>query len=189
MKTIAFHRAPGEPVVMPLSIDIVVDSALVMPDKPLFLPDFTDRWSAMLYPAYRVSRLGKSITPKFAPRYYDAVTLALRIVPTDILQNLHDGLRSTGMVGVFDHCVAMGKWVPVPLDSEPAIIEAFGVTAELTSEQIGVDHALSALSQFTTLKIGDVIMPCHLPLSFIPAPGADFSAKLNADTVLSVRIR
>lgn len=187
MKTIAFQRTPGEPVVMPLRIDLIADSALVQYDKPVFLPDFTDRWSAVLYVAYRISRLGKSITPKFAPRYYDAVTLALRVLPSHLLQMLYQGYSPTGIGGVFDNCVAIGKWMP--LSDKPLSIQTTDIDITLTSEQTGIDSTLSAISQFSTLKMGDIIMPCHLPLAITPAPGTDLTASLDGTPVLPIRIR
>ena len=189
MKAIAFQRTPGEPVIMPLRIDLIAYSALVPYNRPVFLPDFATQWNAVLYVAYRVSRLGKSITPKFAPRYYDAVTLALRLIPSHLLAMLRNGYFPTGIGGVFDHCVALGQWMPLPEQDEPLVIEATELSATLTAQQTGIDQALSALSQFSTLKMGDIIMPCHLPLAITPKPGIDFTATLSAEPVLPIRIR
>ena len=57
----------------PLSdIDFHPDSALLLPGRPLFYPDFGGDWHACLFLAIRINRLGKSVSEKFAPRYYDS---------------------------------------------------------------------------------------------------------------------
>lgn len=102
---------------------------------------------------------------------------------------LRNGYFPTGIGGVFDHCVALGQWMPLPEQDEPLVIEATGLSATLTAQQTGIDQVLSALSQFSTLKMGDIIMPCHLPLAITPKPGIDFTATLSAEPVLPIRIR
>lgn len=55
-------------------IHIIPDSAIGRDSQPWFLPDFGEAWRGYDAVAVRVSRLGKSIAPKFAERYVDAMT-------------------------------------------------------------------------------------------------------------------
>lgn len=190
MKTVAFQRTPGATFVQPLQLDLIADSALVMPDKPIFLPDFTDKWSMVVYVAYRISRLGKGIAPKFASRYYDAVTVAVRLLPAHLLDMLYRGYSPTGVGGVFDNCLALGKWLPLPADpSTPLAVIAQDIDYQLTPSMIDVDNAVSLLSQISTLKTGDIVMPCHLPMAIAPSAGMELNFSLQGSPVLPLRIR
>ena len=68
MKVIAFDRTPDSPLDMPLGADIMPDSAIIKDSKPFFLPPLSDNWDYYICPAFRVSRLGKNIGVRFAPR-------------------------------------------------------------------------------------------------------------------------
>jgi len=189
MKIIAFDRHPGTPVNRPLNLELIADSAVVLPGKPLFLPDFTDRWNAELYPAFRISRLGKGITPKFAPRYYDAFTLALRIIPAAVLEQLRAGNMPCGIAGAFDHNLALGQWTALPEENNAVNISCGPFRTSLSLADTGINETLSAFSDVATLKMGDIMIPCRMPLSFTPAVGTGITATIDANTVLSVRIR
>lgn len=64
------------------------DSTVIRSDNPFFVPDFDTEFR--LYPslAIRIDRLGKSIAPKFAHRYYAQVTLAATVRAENILSEL-----------------------------------------------------------------------------------------------------
>lgn len=189
MKIVAYSRIPGETIPQPLPVDIIPDSAIVPYNRPVFLPDFTRSWAADICPAYRISRLGKGITPKFAPRYYDAVTLALRLIPTQILQQLHNRMQPTGVAGVFDNCLPLGQWIPLT-DTPPDLhIQAPGIDLQLTHRHCDIDHTLAAISEIATLKTGDIILPCRLPLATVMTPDTDFTIELNGTPVLPIRLR
>lgn len=188
MKIVAFQRHPGEVFARPLRIDLIADSAVVPCGKPLFLPDFTDEWCAELCVAFRISRLGKGIARKFSPRYYDAMTLVLKMVPAVMYAGLQDGTFPQGMTGVFDNCAAMGHWIDLPEDGAPVRIECCDVVLETNLGALGIDEAVSALSSLATLKMGDVVIPCRVPVSFIPAPGKVVSASVGGNNVLDVRV-
>lgn len=178
MKIIAFVRRPGETVTMPPRIEAIPDSAITVPNRPLFLPDFSAEWSGNVCPAYRISRLGKEIGRRFASRYYDAVTLALRIHPVDIVP--------CGICSVFDSCVTLGEWLP--LQEGNLEVGYAGLTLSLTPEEIDIDGAIEAISHYCTLKTGDIVMPCVLPVTFPLIPDHPLTATLGAST-FTVKIK
>lgn len=190
MKILAFARHPGEPLHHPLRLDIIADSAIVTYNKPVFLPDFTPHWTADIYPAYRVSRLGKGITPKFAPRYYDAVTLAMRLIPSHTIQELQQGHHPGGVTSLFDNCLAVGQWIPIdPTNSPTLAIKAPGIDTTLTHNQTAIEPILSEISHIATIKTGDILMPCRIPMAANLTPGIDITITLNNLPVLPIRLR
>ena len=48
------------------------DTAILKDGKPFFLPDFSQNMEYETELVVRICRLGRNISTKFAPRYYDA---------------------------------------------------------------------------------------------------------------------
>lgn len=189
MKVIAFNRHPGFPVRIPPEVEIIVDSATVAAGRPVFLPDFADGWMARLYPAYRVNRLGKDIGEKFAPRYYDSFTIALRLVPAPLERALTGAAAPAGVLGLFDYCLALGEWMPVPEPDKTLHLQSGDLAIDISPAETSVDEAVSVLSRFTTLKMGDVVLPCALPDMISVKAGDDISITLNGSALAPFRVR
>ena len=60
------------------------DSAWVKDSKPFFIPDFSKRVDYETELVVRICRLGKNIAPRFAHRYYDAVTVGIDFTARDL---------------------------------------------------------------------------------------------------------
>lgn len=190
MKVIAFDRRPDGAFVEPPAVELIADSAVVLPPHPLFLPDFDANWEARICPAYRIGRLGKSIAQKFASRYIDAYTLALRIVPVDTNRELQSAALPCGLDGLFDSALTLGRWTEI----DESLPETFEVVSGAL--RVAIDNhfdaacrALESISRYATVKTGDVICPSWIPAGVVPAVGLDIEAAVNGATCLSVRIR
>ena len=77
------HPFPAEPVVF-----MKPDSSLLKKNKPFFLPDFSDEIHYETEVVIKISKLGKSIEPRFAYRYYDEVTVGIDITARDLQRKL-----------------------------------------------------------------------------------------------------
>ena len=58
------------------------DSAILKDGKPFFVPDFSHEVHYETEVVVRICRLGKNIAPRFAHRYYDAVSYTHLTLPT-----------------------------------------------------------------------------------------------------------
>ncbi len=183
MKIIAFDRTPDSPMIMPPRVELVADSSVTLTGKPMFLPDFTDNWEASVYLAVRVSRLGKSVSEKFAMRYFDAYTAAVRLRPA--------GVELTpGMAGLIDYTTALGTWIPATETGGSALdIECGGITTRIEHPGEMAAESVRAISEYATLKIGDVIMVCHSTATIPVTIGTDLSARISGHEVLEARIK
>ncbi|MDE6115912.1 MAG: fumarylacetoacetate hydrolase family protein [Duncaniella sp.] len=154
MKIISVHRLDPS-----LVIDIHPDSTVVLPGRPFFLPEDGDLRVARAHVAVRISRLGKNISRKFAPRYYDGITVGLRLTPAG---EIADEMK--GVVSAMDSSTVFGEW------REPSVAEAEmeanvgGVTCALGGLLPQIDCAISEISKYMTLKMGDVVM---LPVFYV----------------------
>ncbi len=183
MKLIALSRRPGAALEPFPRAAIIPDSAIILPGRPLFVPDFTDRWRAELLPAVRISRLGKGMAERYASRYYDAVTLLMRLCPPEEFEG--------ALASAFDGAIMLGSWLPLSgIDlSEPLEIRAGEMTVTLTPPEMALDAAIAAIGQLMTLRNGDIIAPVAIPLSIAPAPGIIIEASLNNQPALRARLK
>lgn len=156
MKTIRVISLPPS-----LDIDIHPDSAMLLPGRPFFMPEWGEGWVARLHPALKIGRLGKNIAPKFAARYYDGITLALRVTLPDETrhQGILSGMDSTLVTGEWlePACAESGLTVRVAV-SMPAGDETVAETVEIAPLRAAADGIIASVSEYMTLKMGDVIL-------------------------------
>lgn len=169
------------------------DSAIVRTDNPWFVPDFDEEYR--LYPviAVRIDRLGKSVSPKFATRYYNEATICL----TACAQNLLNRLRENGLpwdkAVCFDKSCMIGDFIPFSAISEDdtLIVEMAGniIKPRLDGIKNIIDNAISAVSHNNTIKTGDLILIPASDEYFIPSPGNNLTAGCSSGNLLEIRIK
>ena len=150
---------PEEPVVF-----LKADSSLLKDKKPFFLPEELGQVDDETELVVRICRLGKSIPQRFAHRYYDAVTCGIDFPARDLQRKCREkGLPWTLCKG-FDGAAVIGEWVPVEKFRDIQAIHFHlainGTTVQegCTSDMLyGVDELIAYISQWFTLKTGDLI--------------------------------
>ncbi|HNY15744.1 MAG TPA: fumarylacetoacetate hydrolase family protein [Bacteroidales bacterium] len=150
---------PAEPVVF-----MKPDSALLKNNKPFFLPDFSSEIHYETEVVVKISKLGKSIAPKFAPRYYDELTLGIDITARDLQTNLSKARLPWEISKCFDGAAPVGTFIPV---SSIADINNLNFRLEIngsvvqqsnTADMIfNINEIIWYVSRFFTLKTGDLI--------------------------------
>lgn len=141
------------------------DSALLTSPHPFFIPDFTQRCDYEAELVVRICRLGRSIPQRFAHRYYDAVTVGIDFTARDLQQQLSAKGHPWELCKGFDGSAAVGRFVPKEslgrdiqdlhfhLDINGQTVQQ-GHTADMLRP---VDELVSYISQFFTLKTGDLL--------------------------------
>lgn len=140
------------------------DSSLLSGGRPFFLPDFTQRCEYETELVVRIGRLGRSIPERFAHRYYDEVTVGIDFTARDLQQKLRAEGLPWDLCKGFDGSAAIGEWVALK-DLPPVQDLHFRLALNGTTVQQGhtadmlhtVDHIVSYVSRFFTLKTGDLI--------------------------------
>ncbi|MBN2665391.1 MAG: fumarylacetoacetate hydrolase family protein [Bacteroidales bacterium] len=150
---------PSEPVVF-----MKPDSSLLKKNKPFFLPGFSNDIHYELEVVVKISRLGKSISPKFASRYYDEITAGIDITARDIQTRLSKSMLPWEISKGFDGSAPIGEFIPVSsagdirnLDFRLEINELIVQQGNTSDMIFGVDELISYISQYFTLKTGDLI--------------------------------
>jgi 2-keto-4-pentenoate hydratase/2-oxohepta-3-ene-1,7-dioic acid hydratase in catechol pathway len=150
---------PEEPVIFTKA-----DSSLLKDGKPFFVPDHLGRVDYETEMVVRICRLGKSIPEKFAHRYYDAVTVGIDFTARDLQRRLRDAGQPWDLCKGFDGAAAIGEWIPkekfLDIQALHFHLDINGKTVQegCTSDMLfGVDRLISFISQFFTLKTGDML--------------------------------
>lgn len=140
------------------------ESALLKDGKPFFIPDFSNEIHYETEIVIKINRLGKNIAQEFAHRYYDQLTLGIDFTARDLQRNLKEKGLPWEIAKGFDGSAAMGTFI-----SKQAFqniqdinfhlnINSNTVQQDNTSNMIySVDKIIAYVSQFFTLKIGDLI--------------------------------
>lgn len=140
------------------------DSALLKAGKPFFIPDFSQRIEYETELVIRISRLGKNIAARFASRYYDAVTLGIDFTARDMQQQLRSKALPWELCKAFDDSAAIGTFIDVAAVGNISALD-FRLDIDGTTVQqantadmlFTIDRIIEYVSQFCTLKIGDLI--------------------------------
>ena len=150
---------PEEPVIFTKA-----DSSLLKDGKPFFVPDHLGRVDYETEMVVRICRLGKSIPERFAHRYYDAVTVGIDFTARDLQRRLRDVGQPWDLCKGFDGAAAIGEWIPkekfLDIQALHFHLDINGKTVQegCTSDMLfGVDRLISFISQFFTLKTGDML--------------------------------
>ena len=140
------------------------DSSLLKDRKPFFIPDELGTIEYEAEIVVRICRLGKSISERFASRYYDAVTVGIDFTARDLLRKLSQQGLPWDMSKSFDGAAALGEWVSkdkfLDIQRLRFHLDVNGETKQegCTSDMIyKVDEIISYISRFFTLKTGDLI--------------------------------
>lgn len=188
MKILLFNREISDNLINPDNLTLVADSALMHPGNPLFIPEFAPDYILDIMPAAIINRLGKTISRKFAPRYYSNITFLMRLVPVIDGKPVRNG---SAMTTTFDNAIIQGK--PFNLEALPDIftIKCGELQFTINKSQLHFDQAIEIISRNMTLKIGDIIATSRLDRS-IPAvidSKIELSSDFTADDILKFRIK
>ena len=150
---------PERPVIF-----LKADSSLLKSGKPFFVPDHLGRIDYEAELVVRICRLGKTIPERFAHRYYDAVTLGIDFTARDVQREAREKGLPWDLCKGFDGAAAIGEWIDVSKFRDIQAIhfhlERNGQTVQegCTSDMLyRVDELISYISQFFTLKTGDLL--------------------------------
>ncbi len=140
------------------------DSALLSGGKPFFIPSYTQQCDYETELVVRISHLGRSIPQRFAHRYYQEVTVGIDFTARDIQRSLRQKGLPWDLCKGFDGSAVVGDFIPLDqlgdvqnlhfhLDINGKTVQQ-GFTGDMLYK---VDELVSYISQFFTLKTGDLI--------------------------------
>ena len=170
------NERPPEPVVF-----LKPDSAVLLKQHPFVIPEFSNDVHHEIELIVKISKVGKYVDTKFAHKYYDEISVGIDFTARD----LQDKLKEKGLpwekAKAFDGSAVIGDFLHKNTFNSLENVK-FDLTKNGETVQSGntdnmlwkIDELISYVSQFFTLKIGDII--------FTGTPSG--VAKVNSEDVL-----
>ncbi|MDR9457009.1 MAG: fumarylacetoacetate hydrolase family protein [Salegentibacter sp.] len=154
------NEKPEEPVIF-----LKPDTAILLKKQPFFIPDFSEEVHYEVEVLVKIKKVGKHIQPKFAHKYYDEIGLGIDFTARDLQKKLKEKGLPWEKAKAFDGAAVIGeKWISKKSFSHINNIN-FSLLKNEKSVQQGntshmlwkIDELIAYVSEFFTLKIGDVI--------------------------------
>ncbi len=153
------NEKPKEPVIF-----LKPDTAILLKKQPFFIPDFSDEVHHEVEVLVKINRVGKYIDSKFAHKYYDQIGLGIDFTARDLQHKLKEKGLPWEKSKAFDGSAVVGKWVSksnfeslsnlqFSLHKNDEIVQSASTNEMLWN----IDDIIAYVSQFFTLKIGDII--------------------------------
>lgn len=170
------NERPEEPVVF-----MKPDTSVLLNKFPFVIPEFTNDVHHEVEILVKISKVGKYIDAKFAHKYYDEIGLGIDFTARDLQSQLKEKGLPWEKAKAFDGSAVIGDFLSKKKFSSLENINfelrnnSHPVQKGNTSMMLWkIDELIAYVSQFFTLKKGDVI--------FTGTPAG--VAKVNPDDVL-----
>lgn len=153
------NERPTEPVIF-----MKPDSAILPNNNPFVIPAFSNDIHHEVEILVKICRVGKHIDAKFAHKYYEEIGLGIDFTARDVQSKLKEKGLPWEKAKAFDHSAVIGNFI-----SKKNYSSLENINFELKSNQVTVqegntslmlwkiDELIAYVSQYFTLKIGDII--------------------------------
>ena len=185
------NERPTEPVVF-----MKPDSAVLLKQHPFVIPEFSQEIHHEIELIVKISKVGKHIDAKFAHKYYDEISVGIDFTARDV----QDQLKAKGLpwekAKSFDGSAVIGEFLP-----KKQFNSLENITFELTNNnktvQKGnaslmlwkIDELISYVSQYFTLKIGDIVFTGTPEGVAVVKPEDVLEGFLEGNKLFSIKIK
>lgn len=185
------NERPSEPIVF-----LKPDTAILPKKTPFTIPEFTNEVHHELEIIVKINKVGKYIDKKFAHKYYDEIGLGIDFTARDIQSTLKEKGLPWEISKAFDGSAVIGDFI-----SKSSLDSLESIKFELTKNQKivqegnsnlmiwNIDELISFVSQYFTLKKGDIIFTGTPKGVARVAPNDVLEGFLNDKKLLRLHIR
>jgi len=140
------------------------DTALLPKRTPFYIPDFTKDLHYECELVVRICKVGKNISEKFANTYYEEIGIGIDFTARDLQEECKQKSQPWEIAKAFDNSAPISeKFIhksELDLSNIQFELKKNGVIVQQgNSKQMifSIDKIIAYVSQFITLKIGDLI--------------------------------
>ena len=153
------NQKPMNPVVF-----LKPDSSVIAKNQNFIIPSFSNEIHHEVELVIKINKVGKHIDKSFSHKYYDEIGLGIDFTARDIQSNLKEKGHPWEKSKAFDNSCMVGKFLKKEKLEDISKIE-FSLIKNNELVQSGrsndmlwkIDELISYVSQYFTLKIGDLI--------------------------------
>ena len=153
------NERPTEPVIF-----MKPDSSILPNKNPFVIPAFSNDIHYEVEILVKICKVGKHIDAKFAHKYYEEIGLGIDFTARDVQSKLKEKGLPWEKAKAFDHSAVIGNFtskkdysslenINFELKSNGVIVQEGNTNLMLWK----IDELISYISQYFTLKIGDII--------------------------------
>lgn len=153
------NERPTEPVIF-----MKPDTAILLKQFPFVIPEFSNDVHHEVEVLVKINKVGKYIDAKFAHKYYDEIGLGIDFTARDLQSKLKDKGLPWEKAKAFDGSAIIGDFLPknsltsleninFELKSNDQLVQQGNTSMMLWK----IDEIIAYVSQFFTLKTGDII--------------------------------
>ncbi len=152
------NAVPEDPVIFSKP-----DTALLKNNEPFYLPDFSNDVHHEIELVIKISKAGKKIQEQFASNYYNMVYLGIDFTARDLQNKLKSKGLPWELAKGFDGSAVLGEGIlvnEVDLNNLNFSLYKNGALVQQGNTQqmiFAFNKIVSFVSQFFTLKVGDLI--------------------------------
>lgn len=172
------------------------DIAILKDGNHFYYPDFTKDLHYECELVFKICKVGKNITEKFAPNYYKEITLGIDFTARDLQQNCKEKGLPWEIAKSFQHSAPLSNMTidvnSIDLNNLSFELKKNGETVQVgnTKEMIfTINQIIVYLSKFMTLKTGDLIFT-GTPAGVGPvAIGDNLEGYLNEQKMFEFKVK
>ncbi|WP_339919838.1 fumarylacetoacetate hydrolase family protein [uncultured Flavobacterium sp.] len=153
------NERPTEPVIF-----MKPDSAILLKQHPFVIPEFSEDIHHEIEIIVKINKVGKYIEPKFAHKYYEEISVGIDFTARDLQAKLKAKGLPWEKAKAFDGSAVIGDFLQKEqfssLENLTFELTNNGKTVQISNSSYmlwKIDELISYVSQFFTLKIGDII--------------------------------
>lgn len=185
------NERPTDPVVF-----IKPDSAILPKEQDFYIPEFSTEIHHEVEVLVKIKKVGKHIEEKFAPSYYDEISVGIDFTARDLQSELKSkGLPWEKAKG-FDGSAVIGEWIDKSTFNDLNDLD-FSLSKNDEMVQHGntslmlwkIDALIAYVSTFFMLKKGDILFTGTPAGVGKVAPNDYLAGKLQGQQLFSVKIK
>ncbi len=185
------NEQPDNPVIF-----LKPETALLRPGEDFYYPDFTADLHHEIEVVVKINKMGKFIEEKFAHKYYEEIGLGIDFTARDLQSKLKAKGLPWELAKGFNDSAPVSSFVSKSKFSDIQDIN-FGLKVNGEQRQSGntsmmiyrIDFLISFVSQYFTLKTGDLIFTGTPSGVAAVQKGDVLSADLEGETLLHLNIK
>ncbi len=140
------------------------ETSLLLRNRPFYYPDYSSDIHFETELVLKICRNGKHIQEEFAHRYYEEIAIGIDLTARDLQSECKKNGLPWEIAKAFDSSAPLGEFVPKEkLNLDDGIRFRLNINGETrqngnSSDMIfSFDKIIAYVSQFVTLKMGDLI--------------------------------
>jgi 2-keto-4-pentenoate hydratase/2-oxohepta-3-ene-1,7-dioic acid hydratase in catechol pathway len=185
------NEKPSEPVIF-----LKPDSAILPKNNPFYIPEFSNDVHYEVEILVRINRLGKHIATRFTHKYYDEIGLGIDFTARDLQNKLKEKGLPWEKAKAFDGSAVIGEFISKSQFTDLNDIN-FSLIKNNQLVQKGntqlmlwkIDELIAYVSQFFTLKIGDIIFTGTPAGVGKVQPEDELTGKIEDITLFEIKVK